>query len=192
MALYASSSIRITSSTAASNEDSLLKPFRQRAGLSAPGDDMGGWYSWAPISDLNKPGDNGFAPGHSFGQYLSALSRYYAATGDRATQEKVLRIVRNFAPAISSHFWDDNRFPAYTYDKIAIGLIDAHEFAGDKNALKVLISCLCSGCIAVCQACLWGSRGSHAQCRPHCPLSPFPLNKGVPSPLQTDSCDWWQ
>jgi DUF1680 family protein len=124
------------------NEDSLLKPFRQRAGLPSPGDDMGGWYSWAPISDLNKPGDNGFAPCHSFGQYLSALSRDYAATGDRATQEKVQRIVRNFAPAISSHFWEDNRFPAYTYDKIAIGLIDAHEFAGDKNALKVLDTAL--------------------------------------------------
>ena len=27
------------------NEDSLLKPFRQLAGLPAPGEDMGGWYS---------------------------------------------------------------------------------------------------------------------------------------------------
>ena len=50
------------------DEDSLLKPFRQRAGLPAPGDDMGGWYSWAPLADLDKPGNNGFAPGHSFGQ----------------------------------------------------------------------------------------------------------------------------
>jgi uncharacterized protein len=123
------------------NEDSLLKPYRQRAGLPAPGDDMGGWYSWAPIEDIDKP-DSGFAPGHSFGQYLSALSRYYAATGDRATQEKVQRLVRNFAPAVSSHFWDENRFPCYTYDKISIGLIDAHEFAGDPQALKVLDAAL--------------------------------------------------
>jgi DUF1680 family protein len=124
------------------DEDSLLKPFRQRAGLPAPGEDMGGWYSWAPIADIDKPGNNGFAPCHSFGQYLSALSRDYAATGDRATQEKVQRIVRNFAPAISSHFWDDNRFPAYTYDKISIGLIDAHQFAGDTQALKALDAAL--------------------------------------------------
>ena len=68
---------------AALDEDSLLKPFRQRAGLPAPGEDMGGWYSWAPLSDIDKPGDNGFAPGHSFGQYLSGLSRDYAATGDQ-------------------------------------------------------------------------------------------------------------
>ena len=119
-------------------EDSLLKPFRQRAGLAAPGEDMGGWYSWAPLSDLDKPGNNGFAPCHSFGQYLSGLSRDYAATGNQATQEKVHRIVRNFAPAISSHFWDDNRFPAYTYDKISIGLLDAHQFAAAPDALQIL------------------------------------------------------
>ncbi len=124
------------------DEDSLLKPFRQRAGLPAPGEEMGGWYSWEPLSDLDKPGNNGFAPGHSFGQYLSGLARDYAATGDKATQQKVHRLVRAFAPAISSHFWDGNRFPAYTYDKISIGMIDAHEFAGDGQAFKALDAAL--------------------------------------------------
>ena len=118
------------------DEDSLLKPFRQRAGLPAPGEDMGGWYSWAPLADLDKPGNNGFAPGHSFGQYLSGLARDYAATGDKATQEKVHRLVSGFAPAITPHFWDDNRFPAYTYDKISVGMIDAHEFAGAPAGLQ--------------------------------------------------------
>jgi hypothetical protein len=127
---------------AALDEDSFLKPYRERAGLPAPGEDMGGWYSWAPLSDLDKPGNNGFAPGHSFGQYLSGLARDYAATGDRATQEKVHRLVSGFAPAISSHFWDGNRFPAYTYDKISIGMIDAHEFAGDTHAFKALDAAL--------------------------------------------------
>ena len=52
------------------DEDSLLKPFRQAAGLPAPGEDMGGWYSW---SDEFDPPNNmtGYIPGHSFGQYLS-------------------------------------------------------------------------------------------------------------------------
>ncbi|HEY1896555.1 MAG TPA: beta-L-arabinofuranosidase domain-containing protein, partial [Terracidiphilus sp.] len=123
---------------AALDEDALLKPFRQRAGIPAPGEDMGGWYSWAPLSDIDARPNNGFAPGHSFGQYLSGLSRDYAATGNKATQEKVHRIVRNFAPAISEHFWDDNRFPAYTYDKISIGLLDAHQFAAAPDAFKIL------------------------------------------------------
>ena len=126
------------------DEDSLLKPFRQRAGLPAPGEDMGGWYSWAPIEDIDKPGTNGFAPGHSFGQYLSDLARYYAATGDAATQAKVNRLVQGLGKAISPHFWDENRFPAYTYDKISIGMIDAHEFAEDQQAFKVLDAALAS------------------------------------------------
>src|SRR5438552_11250320 len=40
----------------AMDEDALLKPFREKAGVPAPGEDMGGWYSWAPLSDLDKPG----------------------------------------------------------------------------------------------------------------------------------------
>ncbi len=124
------------------DEDALLKPFRQRAGLPAPGEDMGGWYSWAPLADIDARPNNGFAPGHSFGQYLSGLARSYAATGDKATQEKVHRLVSNFAPAITPHFWDDNRFPAYTYDKISIGMIDAHQFADDPQAFKALDAAL--------------------------------------------------
>lgn len=124
------------------NEDALLKPYRQRAGLPAPGEDMGGWYSWAPLDAIDARPNNGFAPGHSFGQYVSGLSRYFAATGDVATQQKVHRLVSNFAPAITPHFWDDNRFPAYTYDKISIGMIDAHQFAADPNALKALDAAL--------------------------------------------------
>jgi uncharacterized protein len=120
------------------DEDSLLKPFRERAGLPAPGEEMGGWYSWAPLSDLDKLPNNGFAPGHSFGQYVSGLARDYAATGDASTKEKVHRLVRNFVPAISEHFWDGHRFPAYTYDKISIGMIDAHALTGDPLAFKAL------------------------------------------------------
>lgn len=124
------------------DEDMLLKPFRSHAGLSAPGDDMGGWYSWAPLDDLAKPGNNGFAPGHSFGQYLSGLSRDYAATGSMPTQQKVQRLVSAYAAAISSKFYEGHRFPAYIYDKISIGLLDAHEFTGAPMALEVLNAAL--------------------------------------------------
>ncbi len=119
------------------DEDSLLKPFRQKAGLSAPGEDMGGWYSW---SDEFDPPNNmtGYVPGHSFGQYVSGLARAYAATGDRPTQAKVHRLVEGFAAAISAKFYADYPLPAYTFDKSNCGLIDAHQFAQDSDALPAL------------------------------------------------------
>ncbi len=118
------------------SEDSLLKPFRERAGLPAPGEDMGGWYDWYDGFTLQNM--HGFAPCHSFGQYVSGLARAYAATGDQATQAKVQRLVKGYAAAISPNFYVGHRFPAYTYDKIALGLIDAHTLAGDASAFDVL------------------------------------------------------
>jgi hypothetical protein len=118
------------------DEDMLLKPYRLRAGLPTPGDDMGGWYDWTGDSPLKN--NHGFCPGHTFGQYLSGLARDYAATGAKPTREKVHRMVSGYAAAISPNFYKDNRFPAYTYDKLSIGLLDAHQFAGDPQALKVL------------------------------------------------------
>ncbi|MGH9715852.1 MAG: beta-L-arabinofuranosidase domain-containing protein [Candidatus Acidiferrales bacterium] len=120
------------------NEDALLKPFREREGLPAPGPDMGGWYD---NSDDFNPANNfhGFIPGHSFGQYLSALARMYAVTGSKPTQEKVHRLVRAFAATVdpAGKFYAGYRLPAYTYDKTSCGLIDAHEFAKDPIAMEV-------------------------------------------------------
>ena len=118
------------------DEDMLLKPFRQRAGLPAPGDDMGGWYDW--VDGIHLQDSHGFCPGHTVGQYLSGLSRNYAATGHKPTQEKVQRLVRGYAATISPKFYEGNRFPAYIYDKISIGLLDAHQFAMDYTALHTL------------------------------------------------------
>lgn len=119
------------------NEDSLLKPFRQAAGLPAPGEDMGGWYSW---SDEFDPPNNmtGYIPGHSFGQYLSGLARAYAVSGDQAAQEKVHRLVRGFGQAVSPKFYVNYPLPCYTFDKSNCGLIDAHQFAHAPDAMQVL------------------------------------------------------
>ena len=54
--------------------DDLLKGFRLRANMPAPGADLGGWYT----RDIF----------HIFGQILSGLSRMYAATGDPAVGKK--------------------------------------------------------------------------------------------------------
>ena len=119
------------------NEDMLLKPFRERAGQLAPGDNMGGWYDNSDEFDPHGS-FHGFIPGHSFGQYLSGLARAYAVTGSKPTQAKVQRLVRGLAPTITTKFYNDYHLPAYTYDKTSCGLIDAHQFAADEAALGVL------------------------------------------------------
>lgn len=120
------------------SDDSLLMPFRQMAGLSAPGVELGGWYAYRPDYDYRKNFDEGFAPGCHFGQWVSALARGYAITRDRAVREKVLRLNRLYAQAISGEFYSKSRFPAYTYDKLAIGLLDSHSLANDPQALAIL------------------------------------------------------
>jgi DUF1680 family protein len=121
----------------AMDEDALLKPFRQAAGIGAPGADLGGWYNSS--ARFNPPLDlHGFIPGHSFGQYVSSLARAYAITGDAPTRLKVQRLVAGYAQAVNPRFFEGYTLPAYTFDKLNIGLIDAHLFANDANALKVL------------------------------------------------------
>jgi DUF1680 family protein len=119
------------------NEDSLLKPWRIRAGMSAPGPEMGGWYDEVPL-EKTESGGHGFAPGHCFGQWVSALARGYAVDRDGATRAKLVRLLDGYAAAISPRFYENFRFPAYNYDKMAIGLIDAHELAHVPDALKLL------------------------------------------------------
>ena len=120
------------------SEDSLLKPFRQMSGLPAPGDDLGGWYTYDPDYDYQKNFDVGFAPGCHFGQWVSALARSYAITGDAATRDKVLRLNRSYAETISTGFYKNNRFPAYTYDKLLLALIDSDTYARDPQAMAIL------------------------------------------------------
>jgi len=111
------------------DEDALLRPFRVRAGLRAPGQELGGWYD-----------TYAFAPGATFGQWMSALSRYYAITGDAATRAKVQRLVRAYAATIDARgsFYRHNRFPAYTFDKLVGGLLDAEKLGLDATARATL------------------------------------------------------
>ena len=119
------------------SEDSLLKPFRQMGGQPAPGEELGGWYKYDPDYDWHTF-DAGFAPAASFGQWVSALARYYAITRDRETRDKILRLNRLYAETISADFYDKNRFPTYCYDKLVCGLIDSHQLAGDPDAYRIL------------------------------------------------------
>jgi DUF1680 family protein len=119
------------------DDNALMKPFRAMAGQPAPGEDLGGWYTYEPNYDWHTF-DTGFAPAATFGQWISALARYYAITGSQTVRDKVLRLNRLYAKTIDSQFYEKNRFPAYCYDKLVCGLIDSHKHVGDPAAWEIL------------------------------------------------------
>lgn len=111
------------------SENSLLRPFRVREGLPAPGDSLGGWYA-----------ADAFAPGCTFGQWLSTLARMYAADSNEATRDKLNELITGYAATVdpTGKFYVHNRFPAYVYDKLVCGLTDAYTLAGSQLALDAL------------------------------------------------------
>ncbi len=111
------------------SNDNLLKPFRERAGLPAPGNDMGGVYI-----------EHG-----PFGQFLSGYARIYAATKDEKYKEKAVYLMEEWAKTIDPK--DGFFFPSrtskgilypYQYEKILGGLLDIYYFCGEPNALKYI------------------------------------------------------
>jgi hypothetical protein len=119
------------------SNDSLLKPLRMMAGLAAPGEDLGGWYSYR--EDYNYRTDTvGFAASCTYGQWVSALARNYGMTGDVASRDKVLELNRLYAETIGVRYYEVNRFPAYSYDKLVCGLMDSHRLVRDPRAFRLL------------------------------------------------------
>jgi uncharacterized protein len=125
---------RIRVAYLALDNDRLLRVYRLRAGLPAPGAPMGGWY-----------GHDGFVPGHSLGQYISGLARIGKTTGDPACVAKVGELVEGFAATLGP---DDQPFaapnaenvwPCYILDKHLAGLMDAYNLAGVKLASDLVL-----------------------------------------------------
>ncbi len=117
------------------DEDSLLRPFRMAAGLAAPGNDLDGWYKTAPRF-----------VGETFGQWLSALARYFAATGDPKTREKVLRLSTGYLDTITrkNEVAGANRDgnPIYAHDKFTQGIADLSYLNMDPSAaLRKVFDC---------------------------------------------------
>jgi DUF1680 family protein len=115
------------------DEDRVLKVYRRRAGLPAPGRDMGGWYD-----------ADGFVPGHLIGQFISGLSRFYANNGDPATAAKARRLVKGYAAAFErdGEPYASPKAPAtwacYVFDKYEIGFLDAANLASIYEARALL------------------------------------------------------
>jgi DUF1680 family protein len=111
--------------------DAMLKPYRDRVGLPAPGADIGGWYDNFPSTWFGR----GFAPGHCLGQWISALARAHAISGRLDIRNKLSKVVAGYAQTIATRFFQDLRYPVYTLDKLWLGLLEAHALAGIPGAL---------------------------------------------------------
>src|SRR5690242_16189959 len=118
------------------DEDRLLKIYRQRAGLPAPGRDMGGWYD-----------ANGFVPGHLLGQFISGLSRL----GGADAVAKAGRLVQGYAAAFDkdsnpfAHRKASDTWACYVLDKYTVGLLDAATLANIPEARELLPRVLDAG-----------------------------------------------
>ena len=137
--------------------DRFLVRFRAEAGLPAkPGTQVyGGWEKNTPLA------------GHSFGHFLTAASKMYAATGDAQLKASVDRSIAGLAQ-VQAAFGADPRWegyvsaipngkdlfertaagdvtlmgktwivPYYTQHKILAGLLDAYRYCGNELALDV-------------------------------------------------------
>ncbi len=108
--------------------DNYLIGFRKRAGKPAPGTELGGWYS-----------EDRF---NSFGQILSGLARFHAATGDTKVKSKVDEMVAGFVECIEPdgyHFYSRNcNAPHYEFDKFLGGLIDANLYCDNAIARQAI------------------------------------------------------
>ncbi|HEV2381055.1 MAG TPA: beta-L-arabinofuranosidase domain-containing protein [Terriglobia bacterium] len=111
--------------------DDILKGFRQRVGLPAPGRDMGGWCQRDAAEVL--------------GQWLSGMSRMYRATSDSALMEKTTYLMREWAKAAAKdgEYFSNRRnlgieHSHYIFDKTVCGLVDMCLYGGQKEALPIL------------------------------------------------------
>ncbi|MBV9851249.1 MAG: glycoside hydrolase family 127 protein [Armatimonadetes bacterium] len=100
-------------------DDDILRGFRRKAGLPAPGRDMGGW-----CNDTSAV---------TFGQWLSGMARLSGATDDAALRDKAALLMTGWGETLPRQ-----TFGHYDYDKFVCGLVDMAQYAGHPDALPLL------------------------------------------------------
>ena len=148
---YERQELHRTGYLAALQPDKLLFHYRALAGLPQAHGVTSGYAGW----------DSGFIRGHMAGHYMSAASRMAATTGDQQFRDKVNYMVAELAKcqdalnqdgylaAFPSGAFDRLEgkpgnsggvvVPYYTIHKIMAGLLDAHHYVGNVQALQVAI-----------------------------------------------------
>jgi len=136
---------------AAWDPDRLLFHYRALAGLPQVAAATGPYPGW----------EGGFIRGHMLGHYLSAASRMYAATRDERYRDRTNYLVAELArcqaaigedgylAGFPSTIFDKLErgtlgpggvlVPYYTVHKIMAGLLDAHHYLGNKQALDITV-----------------------------------------------------
>ena len=118
--------------------DDILYGFRKRAGLAAPGNELGGWYSNDGSFDVNDF-DEIF---NVFGQWLSFLGRAYAISSDKRIYDKAVYLMEEWGKTIEDdgYFFYTRQCNAwhYSYEKIQGGLTDLYIYAGIKDAKTLM------------------------------------------------------
>lgn len=109
-------------------DNDILHGFRKRAGMHAPGKELGGAYSNTALT---------------FGQWLGAFARMYKVTGDTDIRDKAVYLMDEWAKTIEDDgyfFYTDKRHghPHYVYDKFVQGLVDMYEYVGCQRAKRYL------------------------------------------------------
>lgn len=126
--------------------DRLMHTFRLNAGLPSSAEPLGGWE-----------GEQAGIRGHCVGHYLSAVSKYYGGDHDQAFKDRADRIVAimgecvrddGYLSAFPSEVldqlesWENHgvEVPYYTLHKILQGLLDAHRYVGNRQALELALN----------------------------------------------------
>jgi uncharacterized protein len=103
--------------------DDILKGFRQKAGLAAPGAGMRGWCEETSAC--------------IFGQLLSGMARLSRATGDTELRDKALALFEGWRETVAADGTPHMSRP-YDWEKLVCGLVDLHAYAGCGEALPAL------------------------------------------------------
>src|ERR1700734_2939367 len=106
------------------SNDDILKGFRERAGLPAPGQNMGGWAQDSTSG--------------VFGQWISGMARMSKATGDTEMRDKAAALMNGWAEAyrkdgipLSSRRSSQGADRVhYSYEKTICGLVDLGKYGG--------------------------------------------------------------
>ncbi len=113
------------------SNDDILKGFRDRVGLPAPGQVLGGW------AQVDSSG--------IFGQLISGMVRMYKATGDTEMRDKAVFLMNGWGETFkkdgipgTSRRKTGVEHTHYAFEKTMCGLVDVAKYTDNKDAVPLM------------------------------------------------------